>query len=65
MEGGEGLGDGEEDDAVAEERGEGTDEEDEPWGKLVAGDSREEAEVFADVDGHTEERDVALVKAQD
>jgi len=64
MEGGEGLGDGEEDDAVAEEGGDGTDEEDEPRGELVAGDAGEEAEVFAYVDGHTEERDVALIKAQ-
>lgn len=64
MEGWEGLGDGEVDNAVAEEGGEGTDEEVEPRGELVAGDAGEEAEVFTDVDGHTEERDVELVETQ-
>lgn len=58
------FGDGEEEEAVAEEGGEGADDEEEPRGQLVAGDAGEEAEVFADVDGDTEERDMALVEAE-
>ena len=58
------FGDGEEEEAVAEEGGEGADDEEEPRGQLVAGDAGEEAEVFADVDGDAEERDVALVEAE-
>lgn len=61
----EGVGEGEEEEAVAEEGGEGADEEEEPRGELVAGEAGEEAEVFADVVGHAEEGHLALVEQED
>ena len=58
------FGDDKEEEAIAEEGGGGADDEEEPRGELVAGEAGEEVEVFADVNGDAEERDVALVEAE-
>lgn len=58
------MGDGEEEDAVAEERGEGANGEDEPRREPVAGETGDQADVLADIVGDTEECDLSLVESQ-
>lgn len=63
--GGKSLANGKPDNAVAEERGENADEKNGPRRELVAGDSGKNPDVFSDIVGDAENRELLLAEAED
>lgn len=61
---GNGFGESEVENTIAEERGERTDTEEEPGRELVAGETREDAKILAEIVGDAEERELALVETE-